>query len=52
MGVTFKTNSPVDKEKFAQIKGSHDAVIVATGGHIGRVFPWPGHERIVKGIEF
>lgn len=52
MGVTFKTNSLVDKVKFLEIKAQHDAVVVATGGHIGRVFPWPGHERIVKGIEF
>ena len=52
MGVTFNTNSPVDKEKFSEIRNNHDAVVVATGGHIGRVFPWPGHERIVKGIEF
>jgi len=52
MGVTFKTNSPVDKAKFLEIRDNHDAVVVATGGHIGRVFPWPGHERIVKGIEF
>lgn len=52
MGVVFKTNSPVDKDTFVNIRNQHDAVVVATGGHIGRVFPWPGKERIVKGIEF
>lgn len=52
MGVVFITNTIVDKEKFAEIRADHDAVVVATGGHIGRVFPWPGHERIIKGIEF
>ncbi len=52
MGVVFKPNTPVDKEKFAQIRADYDAVVVATGGHKGRVIPWPGHERIVKGIDF
>lgn len=52
MGVVFKTNTAVDKEKFAEIRANYDAVVVATGGHKGRVIPWPGHERIVKGIDF
>ena len=52
MGVVFKPNTTVDKEKFAEIRANHDAVVVATGGHKGRVIPWPGHERIVKGIDF
>jgi putative selenate reductase len=52
MGVVFKPNTPVDKEKFSEIRANHDAVVVATGGHKGRVIPWPGHERIVKGIDF
>lgn len=52
MGVAFKTNTLVDKAMFAQIRQQYDAVVVATGGHVGRVIPWPGHERIVKGIDF
>jgi putative selenate reductase len=52
MGVVFKNNTPVNKEKFAQLRADYDAVVVATGGHRGRVIPWPGHERIVKGIDF
>lgn len=52
MGVIFKTNSPVDKEKFLEIRDQHDGVLVATGGHVGRVFPWPGKEHLVKSIEF
>ncbi len=52
MGVSFKTNTQVDKQLFAELRASHDAVVVATGGHEGRVIPWPGHERIVKGIDF
>lgn len=52
MGVTFKTNAKVDAALFAQIRENSDAVIVATGGHTARVFPWPGHELLVKGIDF
>lgn len=52
MGVTFKPNTKVDKNAFENLRKTHDAVVVATGGHVGRVIPWPGHERIVKGIDF
>lgn len=52
MGVEFKTGVTVDKEAFLAIKDSHDAVIVATGAHITKVIPWPGHERIIKGLDF
>ncbi len=27
-------------------------MVFASGGHITRVIPWPGHERIVKGLDF
>ena len=52
MGVHFVTNHPVDAERFAELRKKHDALIVATGGHVPRIFPWPGHERIVGGIDF
>lgn len=52
MGVIFKNNTVVDEVKFTEIRETHDAVVVATGGHIGKVIPWPGHERILKGIDF
>lgn len=52
MGVVFRNSVKVDKKLFADLAASHDAVIVATGAHIPRVFPWPGHERIVKGLDF
>jgi putative selenate reductase len=52
LGVAFKTNYSVDGEKFAALRGGHDAVVVATGAHVSRVIPWPGHERIVKGLDF
>ena len=52
IGVRFENGINVDKEKFTSISEDHDAVVVATGAHIPRVFPWPGHERIVKGLDF
>ena len=52
MGVKFISNHPVDKAKFSAIRQENDAVVVATGGHVTRMFPWPGNERIVKGLEF
>lgn len=52
IGVRFVTNFTVDKEKFTKIREENDAVVVATGGHITRMIPWPGNERIVKGLDF
>lgn len=52
MGATIKTGAKIDKEGFGALRAGNDAVVVATGAHIPRVFPWPGHERIVKGLDF
>ena len=52
LGVKFVTGFAVDKAKFSAIRQENDAVVVATGGHVTRMFPWPGNERIVKGLEF
>jgi putative selenate reductase len=52
LGVAFKTGVRVDKDNFAAIRGASDAVVVATGAHVSKVIPWPGHERIVKGLDF
>jgi NADPH-dependent glutamate synthase beta subunit-like oxidoreductase/ferredoxin len=52
IGIRFENSINVDKAKFTSISQEHDAVVVATGAHIPRVFPWPGHERIVKGLDF
>lgn len=52
LGVSIQTGIKVDKERFAAIRSANDAVVVATGAHIPKVFPWPGNERIVKGLDF
>jgi NADPH-dependent glutamate synthase beta subunit-like oxidoreductase/Pyruvate/2-oxoacid:ferredoxin oxidoreductase delta subunit len=51
-GVAFATNCKVDANRFKELRKKHDALIVATGGHVPRIFPWPGHERITPGIDF
>jgi len=34
------------------LRQANDAVVVASGGHVTRMIPWPGNERIVKGLDF
>ena len=52
MGVIFKTQTCVDKAKFADIRNSNDAVIVATGSHSAKIPPWPGSEKLIPSIDF
>ncbi|MDR1856599.1 MAG: FAD-dependent oxidoreductase [Desulfovibrio sp.] len=52
MGVHFVTNTTVDAKLFKELRKRHNAVIVATGGHVPRYLPVPGKERIVAGIDF
>ena len=42
LGVRFITGCSVDADKFAAIRQENDAVVVATGGHVTRMIPWPG----------
>ncbi len=52
LGVKFVAGYKVDADKFAQLRAENDAVIVATGGHEARYFPWEGAEKLVHGIDF
>lgn len=52
IGVETKLNCKVDAELFTQIRAEHDAVIIATGAHNPVVIPFPGHERLIKGLDF
>lgn len=52
MGVDIRVNSPVDPRQFETIRRENDAVIVATGAHNPVVIPFPGHERMIKGLDF
>ncbi|MDR3357707.1 MAG: FAD-dependent oxidoreductase [Desulfovibrio sp.] len=51
-GVAFVTNRRIDADQFKELRQKHEALIVATGGHVPRIFPWPGHEKITAGIDF
>ena len=52
LGVKFVTNCKVDADKFNEICNDFDAVLVTTGGHKARYFPWEGAELLTHGIEF
>ncbi|WP_298036262.1 FAD-dependent oxidoreductase [uncultured Desulfuromonas sp.] len=52
MGVDIKTETPVDAPLFETIREQSDAVVIASGAHNPVVIPFPGHERMVKGLYF
>jgi len=52
VGIEVKANTPVDGKLFASIQKDHDAVVIASGAHNPVVIPFPGHERMVKGLDF
>jgi NADPH-dependent glutamate synthase beta subunit-like oxidoreductase/ferredoxin len=52
IGIETKLNYKVDAERFTQIRAQHDAVIIASGAHNPVVIPFPGHERLIKGLDF
>jgi NADPH-dependent glutamate synthase beta subunit-like oxidoreductase/NAD-dependent dihydropyrimidine dehydrogenase PreA subunit len=52
IGVNVQVKSAVDKKKFEKIYKDHDIVIIAVGAQEGRVIPFPGHEDVVKGIDY
>jgi len=52
VGIEVKANSPVDEKLFAKIQKQHDAIVIASGAHNPVVIPFPGHERMVKGLDF
>ena len=52
IGVSVQTKAAVDKKKFETLYKNHDVVVIAVGAQEGRVIPFPGHEDVVKGIDF
>ncbi len=52
IGVSVQTKAAVDKKKFENLYKNHDVVVIAVGAQEGRVIPFPGHEDVVKGIDF
>ena len=51
-GITVKNNTKVDTELFATIQQDNDAVVIASGAHNAVVIPFPGHERLTRGLDF
>jgi len=52
IGVNVQTRVTVDRSKFEDIYKNHDVVVIAVGAQEGRVIPFPGHEDVVKGIDY
>ena len=52
IGVKVKTKTTVDRKMFDSIYKDHDIVVIAVGAQEGRVIPFPGHEDVVKGIDY
>ena len=52
LGVEIKTDTAVDAKLFKQLQNDYDSVVIASGAHTPVVIPFPGHERLVKGLEF
>lgn len=52
LGIEVKVDSPVDAGLFEKIRNDFDAVVVSSGAHNAVVIPFPGHERMLKGLDF
>ena len=52
LGIEIRANTRVDAALFEQLRGEFDAVAIASGAHNPVVIPFPGHERLVKGLDF
>ena len=52
LGTEIRTGETIDKAKFDSIQSEYDAMVIASGAHNPVVIPFPGHERLVKGLDF
>jgi NADPH-dependent glutamate synthase beta subunit-like oxidoreductase/ferredoxin len=52
LGIDIRTRSCVDSDLFSRIREEYDAIVIASGAHNPVVIPFPGHERMVKGLDF
>ena len=52
LGVEIRTGTRVDAPLFERLRREHQAVVIASGAHNPVVIPFPGHERLVKGLDF
>lgn len=52
LGIDISTGARIDASSFARIQQDYDAIVIASGAHNPVVIPFPGHERLVKGLDF
>ena len=52
IGVKILTGQKIEQGNFEGIRAEADAVVIASGAHNPVVIPFPGHERLVKGLDF
>jgi len=52
IGIEIKAGTKVDTALFETLRKESDAVVIASGAHNAVVIPFPGHERLVKGLDF
>ncbi|MGD9847622.1 MAG: FAD-dependent oxidoreductase [Desulfuromonas sp.] len=51
-GIEARLNQRIDRNTFETLRQQHDAVVIASGAHNPVVIPFPGHERLIKGLDF
>jgi len=52
MGADIRVSQKIDKNTFDAMQTDYDVLVIASGAHNPVVIPFPGHERLVKGLEF
>ncbi len=52
VGIKTELDTRVNAPLFEQLQRENQAVIIATGAHNPVVIPFPGHELLVKGLDF
>jgi NADPH-dependent glutamate synthase beta subunit-like oxidoreductase/glutamate synthase domain-containing protein 3/Pyruvate/2-oxoacid:ferredoxin oxidoreductase delta subunit len=52
MGAEIRTSQKIDTKTFKKLQKEYDALVIASGAHNPVVIPFPGHERLVKGLDF
>jgi NADPH-dependent glutamate synthase beta subunit-like oxidoreductase/glutamate synthase domain-containing protein 3/Pyruvate/2-oxoacid:ferredoxin oxidoreductase delta subunit len=52
MGADIRVSQKIDKATFDAMQADYDVLVIASGAHNPVVIPFPGHERLVKGLDF
>jgi len=52
VGADIRTSQKIDNTTFDSIQEEYDVLVIASGAHNPVVIPFPGHERLVKGLDF